>query len=116
MYTTCVRVRVCMQVHGKYMFMYFVTCTLISLSFQWDEGTSVACEVTVRVCGFSAGAQENWLITQHISRELAGGQRLQKVTARFQFTLNGCDISRQCIQSFDVFKWQTSTLNCSQKH
>ena len=63
------------------------------------------------MCGFSVGAQENWLITQHISRELAGGQRLQKVTARFDFQLNGCDVSRQCRQSFDVFKWQTSTIN-----
>ena len=63
------------------------------------------------MCGFSAGAQENWLITQHISRELAGGQRLQKVTARFHFQLNGCDVSRQCRQSFDVYKWQTSTIN-----
>ena len=63
------------------------------------------------MCGFSEGAQENWLITQHISRELAGGQRLQKVTARFHFLLNGCDVSRQCRQSFDVYKWQTSTIN-----
>ena len=63
------------------------------------------------MCGFGEGAQENWLITQHISRELAGGQRLQKVTARFDFQLNGCDVSRQCRQSFDVYKWQTSTIN-----
>ena len=63
------------------------------------------------VCGFSVGAQENWLITQHISRELAGGQRLQKVTARFHFQLNGCDVSRQCRRSFDVYKWQTSTIS-----
>ena len=63
------------------------------------------------MCGFGVGAQENWLITQHISRELAGGQRLQKVTARFDYQLNGCDVSRQCRQSFDVYKWQTSTIN-----
>ena len=76
--------------------------------FQWYESTSLACEVTVGVCGFSAGTQENWLITQHISRELAGGQRLQKVIARFYFTLN-CDMPSEC--SFDVYKWQTSTPN-----
>ena len=63
------------------------------------------------MCGFGEGAQENWLITQHISRELAGGQRLQRVTARFQFQLNGCDVSRQCRQSFEVYKWQTSAIN-----
>ena len=63
------------------------------------------------MCGFDQGPQENWLITQHISRELAGGQRLQKVTAQFDITFNGCDISRQCRQTFDVYKWQTSTTD-----
>ena len=63
------------------------------------------------MCGFDRGTQENWLITQHISRELAGGQRLQKVTAQFHITFNGCDESRLCRQTFDVYKWQTSTTN-----
>ena len=63
------------------------------------------------MCGFSEGAQENWLITQHISRVLSGGQRLRKVTVQFNVTLNGCDISLMCRQSFDVYKWQTSTID-----
>ena len=65
------------------------------------------------VCGFSVGAQENWLITQHINTVLpgGGGERLRKVTVQFEGSLNGCDISRQCRQSFDVYKWQTSTIN-----
>ena len=67
----------------------------------------------VGVCGFEQGAQENWLITQHISRELAGGQRLRRVTAQFNITFIECDISRQCRQTFDVYKWQTSTIDRS---
>ena len=63
------------------------------------------------VCGFTAGPQENWLITQHISRVLPGEQRLRKVTAQFDVTLNGCDVNNNCRQSFDVFVWQTSTIN-----
>ena len=63
------------------------------------------------MCGFSEGDQENWLITQHISRVLSGGQRLRKVTVQFNVTLNGCDVSRMCRQSFDVYKWQTSIMN-----
>ena len=63
------------------------------------------------MCGFDQGPQENWLITQHISRELAGGQRLRKVTAQFNITFNGCDVSRECRQTFDVYKWQTSFIN-----
>ena len=64
------------------------------------------------VCGFGAGLpQENWLITQHISRVLPGEQRLRKVTAWLNVTVNGCDANNNCRQSFDVFIWQTSTIN-----
>ena len=80
------------------------------LFFQWVEALSVPCQVTVTVCGLSSGVPSNWLITQHISRGLAGGQTLQRVTVQFQFTLNGCHVS-QCWQGFDVYKWQTSTPN-----
>ena len=70
---------------------------------------------TVIACGFSEGTQENWLITQHISRVLSGGQRLRKVTVQFNVTINldddGCDVSRMCRQSFDAYKWQTSIFN-----
>ena len=81
------------------------------IRFQWSQFGGQLCNGTVTVCGFDQGTQENWLITQHISRELAGGQRLRKVTAQFDITFNGCDISRQCRQTFDVYKWQTSTTN-----
>ena len=80
---------------------------------QWVQQGAVACEGTVTVCGFSVGAQENWLITQHINTVLpgGGGERLRKVTVQFERTLNGYDISRQCRQSFEIYKWQTSTIN-----
>ena len=65
------------------------------------------------MCGFSEGLQENWLITQHINTVLPGGERLRRVTAQFEGTLNGCDISRQCRQSFEVYKWLTSTIDRS---
>ena len=63
------------------------------------------------MCGFSEGAQENWLITQHINTVLPGGERLRKVTAQFEGALNGCDITRMCRQSFEVYKWATSTID-----
>ena len=80
---------------------------------QWVQLGTVTCEGTVTVCGFSVGTQENWLITQHINTVLpgGGGERLRKVTVQFEGTLNGCDISRQCRQSFDVYKWQSSTTD-----
>ena len=78
---------------------------------QWIQQGAVTCAGTVTVCGFSEGAQENWLITQHINTVLPGGERLRKVTAQFEGTLNGCDISRMCRQSFEVYKWETSTID-----
>ena len=80
---------------------------------QWVQLGTVTCAGTVTVCGFSEGAQENWLITQHINTVLpgGGGERLRKVTVQFEGSFNGCDISRQCRQSFDVYKWQTSTID-----
>ena len=80
---------------------------------QWTQQGAATCAGTVTVCGFSAGTQENWLITQHINTVLpgGGGERLRKVTVQFEGTLQGCDISRQCRQSFEVYKWQTSTID-----
>ena len=86
-------------------------CMMCISRFQWTQLGGHTCSGTVTVCGFDQGTQENWLITQHISRELAGGQRLRKVTVQFNITFNGCDTSRQCRQTFDVFKWQTSSIN-----
>ena len=33
------------------------------------------------------------------------------MTAQFEGTLNGCDICRMCRQSFEVYKWETSTID-----
>ena len=54
---------------------------------------------------------QNWLITQHINTVLPGGERLTKVTVQFEGTFNGCDITRMCRQSFEVYKWETSTID-----
>ena len=86
---------------------------MFSFTFQWFQQTLSTCSGSVSVCGFSEGIQENWLITQHINTVLPGGERLRRVTAQFEGTLNGCDISRQCRQSFEVHKWQTSTIDRS---
>ena len=89
------------------------TGLLTSIFMQWTQLGTATCEGTVSVCGIHVGAQENWLITQHINTVLpgGGGERLRKVTVQFEGALNGCDISRQCRQSFDVYKWESSIIN-----
>ena len=83
---------------------------MLCSTLQWFKPRLLPCNGSVSVCGFSEGLQENWLITQHINTVLPGGERL---TAQFEGTLNGCDISRQCRQSFEVHKWLTSTIDRS---
>ncbi|CAI8030313.1 Ephrin type-A receptor 4 [Geodia barretti] len=85
----------------------------IDLVTEWSQTGTATCDGRVAVCGFSEGGQENWLITQHINTVLPGGkvERLRKVTVQFEGTLNGCDISRQCRQSFELYKWETSAID-----
>ena len=93
--------------------MYFlprIICSLVLL-IQWDQQTGSICQQTVQVCGFDVGPQNNWLITQHISRNLPDGQLLDYVSVQVEYELNGCDVSQQCQKSFDVFRWDTSDID-----
>ena len=66
--------------------------------------------MTVTVCGFRAGRQDNWLITQHISR-MVNGTALQQVTVQVDFIMNTCDVNNNCRRSFAIHKYETSTIN-----
>ena len=88
------------------------SCKSCVFSLQWIQGRSSLCRATVFVCGFSEGPQDNWLITQHISR-MVNGTALQQVTVQVDFTINTfiCDIDNNCRQSFSIHKYETSTIN-----
>ena len=62
------------------------------------------------MCGFSAGRQDNWIITQHISR-MVNGTALRQVTVQVDFIMNTCDIENNCRRSFAIHKYETSTIN-----
>ena len=78
---------------------------------QWFQLSSAPCSGNIFVCGFSAGAQENWLITQHISRQLSGGQLLGSVTVKIEYEFQLCSWERQCVQNFELHKWETSAVD-----
>ena len=69
---------------------YLLSCTS---DCQWYQQTGAICQQTVLVCGFDVGPQNNWLITQHISRQLSDGQLLDYVSVQIEYELNGCDAS-----------------------
>ena len=64
------------------------------------------------MCAFTAGCQDNWLITQHISR-MVNGTALQQVTVQVDFIMNTCDILNNCRRSFAIHKYETSTINAT---
>ena len=84
--------------------------TRLFSSLQWLQGANNNCRVTVTVCGFTAGRQDNWIITQHISR-MVNGTALQQVTVQVDFLMNTCDIENNCRRSFAIHKYETSTIN-----
>ena len=68
--------------------------------------------MTVNVCGFEGGRQDNWIITQHISR-MVNGTALQQVTVQVDFIMNTCDVENNCRRSFAIHKYETSTINAT---
>ena len=86
------------------------TYTVTFSSLQWIQSSSSACRVVLNVCGFTAGRQDNWIITQHISR-MVNGFALQQVIVQVDFVINTCNIDNDCRRSFAIQKYETSTIN-----
>ena len=62
------------------------------------------------MCGFSAGPQSNWLITQLINRTV-NRTRLPQVSVLIEFELRGCDTTLTCQRTFNTHIYETSTEN-----
>lgn len=58
-------------------------------------------------CGFSAGPQDNWLITQHINR-VVNGNPLPQVRVLVEFEYN-CNDTR-CEITLGLYKYETSVM------
>jgi hypothetical protein len=62
------------------------------------------------VCGFSAGPQDNWLITQLINRTV-NGTRLPQASVMIEFELRNCLTALNCQQTFNTHIYETSISN-----
>ena len=80
-------------------------------SLQWVRASSLACRQTVVSCYYNLAppAQNNWLITQHISRVVEGSVYLSQVIVQVEFQLQGCFAG--CQLSFILSVWETSIIN-----
>ena len=62
------------------------------------------------MCGFSAGPQNNWLITQLINRTV-NGTRLPQVSVTIEFELQNCDVTLNCQRTFNTHVYETSSVD-----
>ena len=62
------------------------------------------------MCGFSAGPQDNWLITQLINRTV-NGIKLPQVSVIIEFEQRGCDASLNSTQIFNTHIYETFSLD-----
>ena len=78
---------------------------------QWVQRSNLPCDQAVRVCGISAGEQDNWLITQLISRTSADGTRLPRVSVLIEYQQLRCNVDiMNCpeISTFNTLVYETS--------
>ena len=76
---------------------------------QWNQNSNNPCRQFVQVCGYSAGQQNNWLITQLINRTV-NGMRLPQVSVMIELELH-CGSSSTCQQSFNTHMYEMSSVN-----
>ena len=80
------------------------------MHMQWIQNSNNPCRQTVQVCGFSAGTQDNWLITQLINRTV-NGTRLSQVSVMIEFEQKGCDVTLNCQRTFNTHVYERSSEN-----
>ena len=59
------------------------------------------------MCGFPAGPQSNWLLTQLINRTV-DGSLLSQVNVQIEFELQNCDVTQNCQRTFNTYVYETS--------
>lgn len=78
---------------------------------NWVQQSNTPCQQNVQVCGFSAGPQSNWLLTQAINRTAVGGVVLSQVSVFLEFELRDCDITLNCQRTFNTYVYETSLVS-----
>ena len=79
---------------------------------QWIQNSNNPCRQTVQVCGFTAGPQDNWLITQLINRTVNGTSlRLSQVSVIIELEQRDCDATLSCQRTFNTHVYERSLEN-----
>ena len=75
------------------------------------QNSNLPCRQVVNVCGFSAGPQYNWLLTQLINRTTTDGTLLSEVSVLLEFELRNCDTTLNCQRTFNTRIYETSSVD-----
>lgn len=67
----------------------------------------------MNVCGYTAGPQSNWLITQLINRTV-NGTRLSQVSVKIEFQQRDCDVTLRCQRTFNTHIYETSSADTAE--
>ena len=98
---------------NKLSIIHTMVLKLLVFLNQWIQQSNIPCQQSVQVCGFSAGPQDNWLITQLINRTV-NGARLPQVSVMIEFEQRNCDITLNCQQTFNTHVYEISTDNSTE--
>ena len=88
-----------------------ISMMVVILSLQWTQQGDRGCRQIVTVCGFNVGQQNNWLITQHISRQTT--TLLPQSTVIVEFEFSSCETVINCARTFSIWKYENSTVNAT---
>ena len=86
---------------------------LLSHYFQWQQGAGGVCWFQVRVCGWqkSGATQDNWLFTQHISKDFDSSSHdyAVQITVQVAYALQSCRSQLGCDMGFRLLNYKTNT-------
>ena len=85
---------------------------LIAIFFlQWVSDTGGDCSREARVCGYLNGAQNNWLFTQHISKDIEQDRDNYTVTifVNITYRITNCRTDLGCVPRFNIQNYKTNS-------
>ena len=93
-------------------------CHNVCPHFQWQHGGGGICRFQAQVCGYTVGDQNNWLFTQHISKDIDSERNNYPVDVVVTITFNfqSCRERNDCNRQFKVYRYITNSPTSISDH
>ena len=83
---------------------------MVNFVLQWIEQAGETCRTAVTVCGYTAGTQNNWLLTQFINTTV-NGVLLSQVGVEFESQQTACPQGGTCQRTLVVNRYERSSMD-----